>query len=244
MQGSLASSLSTKLDSARAPLKALRDAETTLQPRRNIRIGLHNQIARIEHEQQKGNEKRVIDLREQLRKAESDDQQLEREVELLKRKAVKESEQMKWDAIREVISTSSYRMPSTNLICCSTARNSSSCRKRLHLLFLLYPPSRLLPHHPIPVHKPRVQCAHPSSALWTTTRQDTSISLPKSQLLTLADPTLEALAKAMPVNCPASTLSPPQPLARHQLLLQLAGPCRPPPRTLLAPTPLRSTPRH
>ncbi len=53
VQGSLASSLSAKLDSARAPLKALRDAETTLQPRRNIRIGLHNQIARIEHEQQK-----------------------------------------------------------------------------------------------------------------------------------------------------------------------------------------------
>lgn len=111
VQGSLASSLSAKLDSARAPLKALRDAETTLQPRRNIRIGLHNQIARIEHEQQKGNEKRVIDLREQLRKAELDDQQLEREVELLKRKAVKESEQMKWDAIREVMSTLSYRIP-------------------------------------------------------------------------------------------------------------------------------------
>ncbi|KAF8973985.1 Eisosome component PIL1-domain-containing protein [Flammula alnicola] len=101
VQGSLASSLATKLDGARAPLKALRDAENTLLPRRNIRAGIRNQIARLEHEQQKGNERKIADLREQLRKAESDDQQLEREVELLKRKGVRESEQLKWEAIRE-----------------------------------------------------------------------------------------------------------------------------------------------
>lgn len=101
VQGSLATSLSTKLDSARAPFKALRDAETQLQPRRNIRAGLQLQIARLEHEHQKAGDKRIADLREQLRKAESEDQQLEREVELLKRKAVRESEQIKWDAIRE-----------------------------------------------------------------------------------------------------------------------------------------------
>ncbi|KDR85055.1 hypothetical protein GALMADRAFT_131806 [Galerina marginata CBS 339.88] len=101
VQGSLASSLSTKLESARVPFKALRDAETNLQPRRNIRAGMQNQINRLEHEQQKGGDKRIGEFREQLRKAESDDQQLEREVDLLKRKAVRESEQMKWDAIRE-----------------------------------------------------------------------------------------------------------------------------------------------
>lgn len=99
----MASSLSTKLDSARGPLKALRDAETALQPRRNIRAGLQTQITRTEHEQQKGNDKRLAELREQLNKAELEDQQLEREVELLKRKGVRESEQMKWDAVREVI---------------------------------------------------------------------------------------------------------------------------------------------
>ncbi|KAF8912723.1 Eisosome component PIL1-domain-containing protein [Gymnopilus junonius] len=101
VQGSLASSLSSKLDSARGPLKALRDAETNLQPRRNIRAGIQNQIGRLEHEQHKGKDKQIADLREQLRKAEFDDHQLELEVELLKRKAVRESEQLKWDAIRE-----------------------------------------------------------------------------------------------------------------------------------------------
>lgn len=102
VQGSLASSLSTKLDGARGPFKALRDAEANLQPRKNIRAGIQMQIARLEHEQQKGGEKKIADLREQLHKAESEDQQLEREVEILKRKAVRDSEQIKWDAIREV----------------------------------------------------------------------------------------------------------------------------------------------
>ena len=114
VQGSLATSLSAKLDAARAPFKALRDAETQLQPRRNIRAGIHLQISRLEHEQQKAGDKRIADLREQLRKAESDDQQLEREAELLKRKAVRESEQIKWDAIREVNVSNLFAIHSTN----------------------------------------------------------------------------------------------------------------------------------
>ncbi|KAJ3481131.1 hypothetical protein NLJ89_g12233 [Agrocybe chaxingu] len=101
VQGSLATSLSDKLDTARAPLKALRDAETALQPRRNIRVGLQGQIGRLEHEQAKTNDKRIFELREQLRKAEAEDLPQEREIEVLKRKAVRESEQIKWDAIRE-----------------------------------------------------------------------------------------------------------------------------------------------
>ncbi|CAA7266498.1 unnamed protein product [Cyclocybe aegerita] len=101
VQGSLATSLSDKLDSARAPLKALRDAETALQPRRNIRAGLQGQIGRLEHEQAKTNDKRIFELREQLRKAEAEDLPQEREIEVLKRKAIRESEQIKWDAIRE-----------------------------------------------------------------------------------------------------------------------------------------------
>jgi hypothetical protein len=113
VQGSLSASLSVKLDTARAPFKALRDAETQLQPRRNIRAGLQLQIARAENEQKPG-DKRIADLREQLRRAESEDQQLEREVELLKRKAVRESEQIKWDAIREVNISNLLAIHSTN----------------------------------------------------------------------------------------------------------------------------------
>ncbi|KAF5311825.1 hypothetical protein D9619_003202 [Psilocybe cf. subviscida] len=101
VQGSLAGSLSTKLDSARGPFKALRDAETALQPRRNLRASLQAQIARIEHESQKAGDKRIVELREQLHKHELEDQQQEKELELMKRKAVRESERIKWEAIRE-----------------------------------------------------------------------------------------------------------------------------------------------
>jgi hypothetical protein len=105
VQGSLASSLSTKLDGSRASLKALRDLETNITPHRNIRAGLELQIGRLEHDQQKGTEKRLADLRNQLKKAEADDQPAEREIEVAKRKAVRDSEQRKWDALREVRSS-------------------------------------------------------------------------------------------------------------------------------------------
>lgn len=102
VQGSLASSIAVKLDAARAPLKQLRDAEVSLTPRRNIRAGLQNQLARLEHDNAKGMEKKISELKDQIRKADADDQPQEREVELLKRKGIRESEQAKWDAIREV----------------------------------------------------------------------------------------------------------------------------------------------
>ncbi|KAK0456505.1 Eisosome component PIL1-domain-containing protein [Armillaria borealis] len=101
VQGSLASSIAVKLDAARAPLKQLRDAEVALTPRRNIRAGLQNQLARLEHDNAKGMEKKISELKDQIKKAEADDQPQEREVELLKRKGIRESEQAKWDAIRE-----------------------------------------------------------------------------------------------------------------------------------------------
>jgi hypothetical protein len=102
VQGSLASSLALKLDAARAPLKTLRDAESALNPRRNARATLQNQLARAENDNQKGMDKKIADLKEQIKKAEADDAPQEREVELLKRKALRESEQLKWEAIREV----------------------------------------------------------------------------------------------------------------------------------------------
>jgi hypothetical protein len=102
VHGSLATSLAVKLDGARAPFKNLRDTEAALTPRRNIRAGLQLQLNRIEHDQPKGLEKRTAELKEQLRKLNLEDQPQETEVELLKRQAVRESEQQKWDAIREV----------------------------------------------------------------------------------------------------------------------------------------------
>ena len=125
VQGALAGTLSTKLEAARTPLKTLRDLENTLTPRRNIRAGLKLQISRLEHDQQRGAELRIAELKQQLKKSESEDEQAEKEAELLKRKAVRESEQAKWDALREVISSSLG--PIANLLildaCYSTGRN-------------------------------------------------------------------------------------------------------------------------
>lgn len=94
IEGSSAHTLATRIDASRAPFKALRDAENTL-------VGLHNQIARIEHDMQRGSEQKLAELKQQLHQAEVNDEPLEKEVELLKRKAVRDSEQMKWQATRE-----------------------------------------------------------------------------------------------------------------------------------------------
>ncbi|KAG2366596.1 Eisosome component PIL1-domain-containing protein [Suillus spraguei] len=101
VQGSLASSVAIKLNDARGPFKALRDAENVLGPKRNFRNGLRNQIARIEHNQDKSMERKLFELKQTLAKAELVDEPLEKEHEILKRKAVRESEAQKWDAIRE-----------------------------------------------------------------------------------------------------------------------------------------------
>ncbi|KAI0257548.1 Eisosome component PIL1-domain-containing protein [Lactifluus subvellereus] len=99
--GSLASTLSMKLDSARTPLKQLRDNEAALTQKRNVRAGIQNQISRIEHSQERGYEKHVAELQEQLAKAESDDEPAEGQHEIFLRKALKESEQLRFQALRE-----------------------------------------------------------------------------------------------------------------------------------------------
>ncbi|KAG1801559.1 Eisosome component PIL1-domain-containing protein [Suillus plorans] len=101
VQGSLASSVAIKLNNARAPFKALRDAEAVLGPKRNFRAGLRTQISRMEHNLEKGMEQKLSELKQTLAKAEHVDEPLEKEHEILKRKAVRESESQKWDAIRE-----------------------------------------------------------------------------------------------------------------------------------------------
>ncbi|KAH9175368.1 Eisosome component PIL1/LSP1 [Lactarius sanguifluus] len=99
--GSLSGTLAMKLDAARAPFKALRDDEVALTQRRNGRANLQNQIARLEHSQEKGSEKRIAEIKEQLAKAEKDDEPAERDHKILLRKALKESEQEKFQALRE-----------------------------------------------------------------------------------------------------------------------------------------------
>ncbi|TBU34559.1 Eisosome component PIL1-domain-containing protein [Dichomitus squalens] len=101
IEGSLAAALAKEIDASRAPIKALRDAENSISGRRNIRASFENQIARIEHDQRHGMDQKLAELKSQLRKAEADDEPLEKEIELLKRKALRESETAKWNAVRE-----------------------------------------------------------------------------------------------------------------------------------------------
>jgi hypothetical protein len=100
--GSLASTLSAKLNTARVPLKELRNTDTTLAQKRNFRNGLEQQISRVENSREKGFEKRLAELKEQLAKAESDDEPAEKQYDILTRKALKESELQKFQALREV----------------------------------------------------------------------------------------------------------------------------------------------
>ncbi|KAF9785541.1 Eisosome component PIL1-domain-containing protein [Thelephora terrestris] len=99
VQGSLAESLAKKLNAARLPLKNLRDKEDTLAARRNIRNNYELNIAKLETSS--GNQKKINELEELLRKANIDDDPLEKEVQILERKAIKESEHAKWEAFRE-----------------------------------------------------------------------------------------------------------------------------------------------
>jgi hypothetical protein len=97
VSGALAATFAQKLDAARGPFKALRDAEIALHPRRNIRAALEAQLGKVENDPKKAG-----DIREQIKRAELEDAQAEREVLILKRKALKDSEQQKWTAAQEV----------------------------------------------------------------------------------------------------------------------------------------------
>ncbi|KAG9017061.1 hypothetical protein FRB90_001956 [Tulasnella sp. 427] len=103
VQGSLIGVLSDRLDEARAPLKKLREAQAGLSPRRAQRTSIESQIRAIETNpnSKPGGEARVKELQDSLSKHTADDAPLEREVDELRRKAIKESEEMKWQAFRE-----------------------------------------------------------------------------------------------------------------------------------------------
>ena len=110
VSGSLAATLSNKLDEARIPLKELRDNEVAVSQRRNIRTGLEQQISRVENSRERGYEKRLAELKAQLAKAENDDEPLEKQHDIVLRKTLRESEQQKFNALREVIKLLSTRL--------------------------------------------------------------------------------------------------------------------------------------
>lgn len=104
VQGSLAAVLSDRLDEARAPLKKLREAQAALSPRRAQRAAIETQIRTLQTNPnaKSGGETRIKELQDTLSKHNADDAPMEREVAELRRKAVRESEEMKWNAFKEV----------------------------------------------------------------------------------------------------------------------------------------------
>ena len=85
-------------------MKSIRNEESTLSPRRNVREGIKLQINKIKSDGQKGAavEQKIAELENQLKKAEAEDADAEKQFEILKRKALRENEEVKWSAIREV----------------------------------------------------------------------------------------------------------------------------------------------
>jgi hypothetical protein len=208
VQGSLAASVAGKLDSARVPLKAYRDAEVTLQPKRNIRTGMQTAIGRLESEQVKGNDRKIAEMREALKKAEAEDEHLEKDLELMKRKALKESEQIKWDALREVwcVCSPEVLILTGFPLYFSMARNLFSSPKRLPPSLRFY--RVFLPLLPTPIlAATRLELsAHPSNALLTITRPVIFIFRRSLLLAIFPDQTPKVSARAMPVSFQASML--------------------------------------
>ncbi|KAG8832124.1 hypothetical protein FRC17_001995 [Serendipita sp. 399] len=101
VHGALSYTLATDLD--KSTWKNVRDAEVQLAPRRAARSNITGQINKLKTEGGRGGgvDTRLAELEAQLKKAESDDAPLENELELLRRTAVKESETLKWKALKE-----------------------------------------------------------------------------------------------------------------------------------------------
>jgi peptidoglycan hydrolase CwlO-like protein len=79
-------------------------SSATLAPRRNNRTALETQIGKIESGETRvqNPQAKIAELRSQLDKLAREDDPQERENESLKRRGIRDSEGMKWQAIREV----------------------------------------------------------------------------------------------------------------------------------------------
>jgi hypothetical protein len=166
---SLATTLSEKLNTARLPLKELRSNEVTFTQRHSIRTGLEQQISRTENSREKGYEKRLAELKEQLAKAESDDEPADKQHDILLRKALRESEQLKFQALREVIKIVWAQLTIVSLPPFpSTEKSLRLSHRLLSLSWLLYPP---FPRRQASLTRPwsrRVPFVHLCSTHWIT----------------------------------------------------------------------------
>jgi uncharacterized protein YdcH (DUF465 family) len=166
---SLATTLSAKLNTARLPLKELRGNETALSQKLSVHTGLEQQISRVENSREKGYEKRLAELKEQLAKVKSDDEPAEKQHDILLRKSLRESEQIKFQALREVIEIVWAQFTIDSLLPFpSTEKSSRSSHKLLSLSSLFCPP---FPRHQANLTRPwrrRAPSVHLCSMHWIT----------------------------------------------------------------------------
>jgi hypothetical protein len=146
VHGSLAANYAKKLNSSRTHLKSVRDEESALTPRRNVREGVKLQISKIKNDGQKGTavEQKIAELENQLRRAESEDSDTEKQFEVLKRKALRENEEVKWSAVREVSQVVLQRCSVINTFELLSMPRSLSCWRMRpppsSMLYLLFHP--------------------------------------------------------------------------------------------------------
>jgi Eisosome component PIL1 len=105
VKGNVTSELSTKLDAARIPFKTARNADAALGPHRAQRTNFENQLGRLHSEVDLGRstpalQNKIAEFENQRATLQREDEPQERELENLKRIALKESETARWAAIR------------------------------------------------------------------------------------------------------------------------------------------------
>ena len=184
-----------------------------LLQKRNIRNGIELQISRVENSREKGYEKHVADLKGQLYKAENDDEPLEKQHEILLRKALKESELQKFQALREVIHVLWVQLSvvSCPLSFSSLERSFPSLRRlqsRSSLSYLPSPPRHL--SRTLPAMR-RALSVLPCSMRWIT-GSPAKPPCPRLRMLFWIVPTRAALARLTLKNCSRSPQPVPVPL--------------------------------
>jgi uncharacterized protein YdcH (DUF465 family) len=166
---SLTTTLSEKLNTARLPLKELRDNDVAITQKHSVHTGLEQQISRVENSREKGYEKRLAELKEQLAKAKSDDEPAEKQHDILLRKALRESELVKFQALREVIEIVWARLTIvSSLPFPSTAKSSRSSHRLLSLSSQFCRPFPRRQTNLTMARRRRAPSVHLCSMHWTT----------------------------------------------------------------------------
>ncbi|KAG8991725.1 hypothetical protein FRB94_012286 [Tulasnella sp. JGI-2019a] len=102
--GNLATNLANELDAARAPFKNLREILTKAAPRKSQLQAIDAQIKTLQTSggRNPGAETKIAELEAERRRRVNEDEPMEMQIATIKRNAIKESEEIRWKAVKEV----------------------------------------------------------------------------------------------------------------------------------------------